>query len=115
MAKTRSINYNLKQIRSKLDIRSQVIFNSQQKNHQNRSISIDFLKKNEEKCHENNENYDVNESDTEKYSIKDRIYKKKLKSLMFSNELWSDKHYQQVINDSFLMPKIELLIISFVN
>jgi len=82
LAKTRIINYNLNQIRSRL------------------ALNMSNVTKNTKILNETNEN--------DKPESKERINKKKLKSLMFSNELWGNKHYQQVIEDSFLMPKLDL-------
>lgn len=81
LAKSRSINYNLSQIRNRLALNTnKVVRNEKEK------ISQPDRK---------------NEKD-------EKIHKKNLKSLMFSTELWGDRHYQQVIEDSFLMPKLDL-------
>lgn len=73
LAKSRSINYNLDHIRSKLFL-----------------ASIPKQK---------TSNGDISSS---------KALKKKSKSVMFSHELWGNKHYQKVIEDSYLFPKENL-------
>ena len=53
----------------------------------------------------NNNNNNDNGNPTEK--IKSKATKKDLRFVMLSNELWSKKYYQKVIEDSFLFPKVE--------
>ena len=81
LAKSRTINYNLSQIRSRLALNT----NKAVKNEKEIISELEKKSKKEEKIH-----------------------KKISKSLMFSTELWGDRHYQQVIEDSFLMPKLDL-------
>ncbi len=82
--KTRSIKWNFDFVKDALDLRS---------------VAANSL---------DHKSCIVGEQNDRIKRIKNTSSKKDLRFLMLSNELWSKKYYQKVMEDSFLFPKMEL-------